>query len=29
MGYAFLLAQNCKSKKKTMQDVIVIGGGLS
>ena len=29
MGYAFLLAQNCKSKKHTMQDVIVIGGGLS
>ena len=29
MGYAFLLAQDGKSKKHTMQDVIVIVGGLS
>ena len=29
MSYAFLFAQNYKTKKHTMQDVIVIGGGLS
>ena len=29
MGYAFLLAKDGKSKKHTMQDMIVIVGGLS